>query len=193
MVKLNSYNDLMAQLQGKEKVYLLLYKKGNEKSDCAFNNIASACKNVGRVHIFYADVNTVRDIHPRFNIMTVPVLMEFEKSIFKNIIKGCNAANYYKVLFEEAVYYNELKKDEKPVKRVIVYSSPACSWCNTLKAYLRQHRIHFTDIDISLNQRVADELVKRSGQMGVPMTDINGEITVGFNKARINELLGIKG
>jgi len=54
------------------------------------------------------------------------------------------------------------------------------------------HRIRYTDIDVSRDQHIADELVKRSGQMGVPQIDINGEIVVGFNKTRINELLGIQ-
>ena len=62
-----------------------------------------------------------------------------------------------------------------------------------LNLYLKQHKVRYTDIDVSCDQRTADELVKRSGQMGVPQTDINGEIVVGFNKARINELLGIQG
>ena len=62
-----------------------------------------------------------------------------------------------------------------------------------MKSYLKQHRIRYTNIDVSADQRAADELVKRSGQMGVPQTDINGEIIVGFNKARINELLDIQG
>jgi glutaredoxin-like YruB-family protein len=73
-----------------------------------------------------------------------------------------------------------------------VYSSPLCSWCNTLKSYLRKNRIRFTDIDISRDKRAADELVKRSGQMSTPQTDINGEIIVGFDKNKINKLLEIK-
>ncbi len=100
---------------------------------------------------------------------------------------------YYKALFEDAIYFTETKNDEKPQKRVTVYSTPTCSWCNTLKSYLKIHKVRYTDIDVSLDQRAADELVKRSGQTGVPQTEINGEIIIGFNKARINELLNIQG
>jgi len=74
----------------------------------------------------------------------------------------------------------------------LVYSTPSCSWCNTLKAYLKQNNIAFIEIDVSRDQKAADELVKRSGQMGVPQTDINGEIIVGFDKPRISRLLGLK-
>ncbi|MDY0255277.1 MAG: glutaredoxin domain-containing protein, partial [Tenuifilaceae bacterium] len=101
-------------------------------------------------------------------------------------------SNYYKALFDDALYVVDTKNEETPQKSVTVYSTPTCSWCNTLKAHLRKHRIRFTDIDVSRNQSAADEMVRRSGQRGVPQTDIGGEMIVGFNQARINELLNIR-
>ena len=77
-------------------------------------------------------------------------------------------------------------------KNVTVYSTPTCSWCTTLKTYLRNQRIPFSEIDVSRDQNAAEEMVRRSGQQGVPQTDIEGEMIVGFDKARINELLGIE-
>jgi glutaredoxin-like YruB-family protein len=188
-----SYQQLVSHSQNKEKIYLLLYKKGSEKSDCAYRNIVLGEEKSKIANIYYADVNTTKDIHTQYGVSSVPALLEFENGIMKNIIKGCNDAKFYQALFDDAVYFAETKNDEKPQKRVTVYSTPTCSWCNTLKSYLKMHRVRYTDIDVSRDQRAADELVKRSGQMGVPQTDINGEIIVGFNKARINELLDIKG
>ncbi len=193
MIQVNSFSDLTAKIQGKEKAYLLLYKSGSEKSDCAYDNISSAAKGVEGIHTFCADVATVRDIHPQYNITTAPALLEFENGNFKHIVKGCNNASHYKALFEDAVYYAATKNDDKPTKRVTVYSTPTCSWCTTLKSYLKKNKIRFTDVDVSRDQGAAENMVKRSGQQGVPQTDINGEMIVGFNKARINELLGIKG
>ena len=193
MIQVNSYSDFISRLTGKGKAYLLLYKKGSEKSDCAFSNIQSAGKKVSDVHICHADVNNVLDIHTRYNITTVPSLLEFRDGVFINIIKGCFDANQYKACFEDAVFHAERKNVEKLVKRVTVYSTPTCSWCNTLKTYLKLHNVLYTTVDVSRDQKAADALVKRSGQMGIPQTDINGEIIVGFNKARINQLLGITG
>ena len=193
MIQVNSYTDLIAKIKAKDKAYLLLFKKGNEKSDCAYNNVLSASKNIDGINPFYADVNSVRDIHTQYKITSVPTLIEFESGSFKNVVKGCSNSVQYKAMFEDAIYFAEIKKDNKPSKRVTVYSTPSCSWCNTIKTYLRQHKIRFADIDVSKNQQAADEMVKRSGQRGVPQTDINGEIIVGFNKSRINELLDIKG
>jgi len=193
MIQIDSYTDFITGLTGKDKAYLLLYKKGNEKSDCAFSNVQSGCEKVKKVNIFHADVNYVRDIHERFDITTVPALLEFRDGVFINIIKGCLEANQYKACFEDKIFHAKRKDGEKPASRVIVYSTPTCSWCNTLKTYLKLHNVLYTDIDVSRDQKAADALVKRSGQMGVPQTDINGEIIVGFNKVRINQLLGING
>jgi glutaredoxin-like YruB-family protein len=165
---------------------LLIYKSGSELSDCAFNNLSAN----NTENVIIADVNKVRDIHPEFGINTVPVLLYFEKSDLKNVIKGCQSVDYYKSLFENT--YNTNMFVEKPKKRVIVYSTPTCSWCNALKAYLRKNGVLFVDVDVSRDQRAAEELVRRTGQQGVPQTDIDGQIVVGFDKAKIDLLLELK-
>ena len=74
-------------------------------------------------------------------------------------------------------------------KRVTVYSTPACSWCNTLKSFLKERKVQFRDIDVSLDQKAAEQMVNKSGQQGVPQTEIDGQIIVGFDKKRIDSLL----
>ncbi|MCK5817597.1 MAG: hypothetical protein KAH15_06290, partial [Candidatus Marinimicrobia bacterium] len=65
-------------------------------------------------------------------------------------------------------------------------------WCTTLKNYFKDHNIPFRDVDVSRDMKAAETMVKRSGQRGVPQTDINGQMIVGFDKTRINQLLDIK-
>jgi glutaredoxin len=60
------------------------------------------------------------------------------------------------------------------------------------KSYFREKGVKFTDIDVSRDQAAARDMVRRSGQMGVPVIDIGGRIVVGFNRPQINSLLGIK-
>lgn len=74
---------------------------------------------------------------------------------------------------------------------VKVYSTPSCPYCVTLKEYLKEHDIEFEDIDVSQDEKARDEMIKNSGQMGVPVADINGEIVVGFDKEKISKLLNI--
>ena len=74
---------------------------------------------------------------------------------------------------------------------VKVYSTVICPYCVTLKEYLKEHDIEFEDIDVSVDEKARDEMIEKSGQMGVPVVDINGEIVVGFDKEKISRLLKI--
>ena len=76
-------------------------------------------------------------------------------------------------------------------KLVKVYSTPTCPYCIRAKQFLRDNNIVFTDIDVSLNEQAAQEIIERSGQMGVPVLDIDGEIIVGFDKTGIQKALGL--
>jgi len=76
-------------------------------------------------------------------------------------------------------------------KNVLVYSTPTCPWCIRAKQFLKDSNIYFQDFDVSSNQEAAEEMIKKSGQMGVPVLDINGQIIVGFDKERIKTALGL--
>jgi glutaredoxin-like YruB-family protein len=81
--------------------------------------------------------------------------------------------------------------ETKPQPKVIVFSTPTCSYCNMAKQYFRQKNVKFTDVDVSRDQAAARDMVRRSGQMGVPVIDIGGKIIVGFNRPKIDQLLGL--
>lgn len=70
-----------------------------------------------------------------------------------------------------------------------VYSTPTCPWCVKAKNFLNEKGVEFEDIDVSASDEARNELVEKSGQMGVPVLDINGKIIVGFNQATIEEAL----
>lgn len=76
-------------------------------------------------------------------------------------------------------------------KTVKVYSTSTCPYCTMVKDFLKKNNIKFEAIDVGLDQDKAQEMMNKSGQMGVPVIDIDGEIIVGFDKARISKSLGI--
>ena len=73
-----------------------------------------------------------------------------------------------------------------------VFSTPTCSFCVSLKTFLNDHNIEFEEVNVAEDKESAKEMIEKSGQMGVPVLDIDGEIVVGFDKNRIVELLKIK-
>ena len=72
---------------------------------------------------------------------------------------------------------------------VKIYSTPSCPWCIRAKEFFKSNSISFEDIDVSSDINGAREMVKKSGQMGVPVIDINGEIIIGFDESRIREII----
>ena len=74
---------------------------------------------------------------------------------------------------------------------VKIYSTPTCPYCKMAKQFLTENNIQFEDTDVSSNQSAAQEMISKSGQMGVPVLDIDGQIVIGFNKAKIKQLLGL--
>jgi glutaredoxin-like YruB-family protein len=188
---INSLEELKRKISEEVRSFLLIYKEGSVSSDTALNNIMLATPDITDIKLFTVNVNKVRDVHPAYSITSAPTLLEFEKGDVRNTIKGAHDADFYKALFENALYIATAEKEGKPVKSVTVYSTPTCSWCNTLKIYLKKNGIRFTDIDVSRDEVSAQEMVRRSGQQGVPQTIINGEIVIGFDKPKINRLLEI--
>lgn len=72
---------------------------------------------------------------------------------------------------------------------VSLYSTPSCVYCRLAKDYFRQNSIAFNEYNVASDHRRADEMVRKSGQMGVPVIEINGRIIVGFNKPEIDRAL----
>ncbi len=77
--------------------------------------------------------------------------------------------------------------------KVRVFSTAMCPWCVRAKQYLEEKGIEFEDINVQEDQNAAREMVEKSGQTGVPVIEIDGTMVVGFDKEKIDLLLGIKG
>lgn len=74
---------------------------------------------------------------------------------------------------------------------VKVYSTPTCPYCKMIRQFFAENNIQFEDIDVAANQAMAQEMIKKSGQLGVPVIDVNGQIVVGFDKNKLKQLLNI--
>ena len=81
-------------------------------------------------------------------------------------------------------------RGQKMVK-VIVYTTPTCGFCLQAKEFLREQKVRFEEVDVSKSQKAAGEMIEKSGQMSVPVIDINGCIIVGFDKDAIKKALKV--
>ncbi len=76
-------------------------------------------------------------------------------------------------------------------KKIVVYSTPFCPYCVTLKKFLEDKGVEFEEIDVAQNKEAAREMIEKSGQSGVPVLDIDGEIVIGFDREKITKLLNL--
>ncbi len=73
-----------------------------------------------------------------------------------------------------------------------IFSTPSCPYCVTLKGFLKERNFEFEDINVAENAEAREEMIQKSGQIGVPVIDINGEFIIGFDRKKIVQLLSIK-
>ena len=187
MRKLTNLNDYKSITESNKSVLLIFYSEKSEKSIEALKILQELEKEYEM--LFYSvNVSETKDIHSLLNISSVPTVLSIRNQKIEKKIEGLQNKFIYEMLLYS---HPQQGAGEKTVNSVVVYSTPTCTFCNQLKSYLRENKIIFRDIDISRDQRMAEELMRRSGQTGVPQTDINGQLIVGFDKEKINKKLGL--
>ena len=72
-----------------------------------------------------------------------------------------------------------------------IYSTPACTYCKMAKEFLTSQNVPFEDIDVSVDAAAREDMVEKSGQLGVPVFDIDGQIMVGYNQQLLSKVVGI--
>ena len=78
------------------------------------------------------------------------------------------------------------------MKPIIIYSTPSCVYCKMAKSYFDQKGVKYEEKDVMVDEVGREGMIKKSGQLGVPVLDIDGKIIIGFDKSAINEAVGIK-
>jgi len=168
----------------------------SEESRKALPEFERACSTHPERAAFVVDVGQIKDLHPAYGVDSVPtVVVVKDGRVLQRIVGTQTAAFYERALFGGASSVDsksaEAKPNARPAHRVVVYTSDTCVWCSRVKAHLRSHDVPFQEINVSRDHRAAQRMVARSGQQGVPQLDIDGKLVVGFDRARIDSLLGL--
>ena len=74
-------------------------------------------------------------------------------------------------------------------RKVVIYSTPTCPYCRRAKQYFKEKGVDFTDYNVAADRKLAEEMIHRSGQMGVPVIIIDDEVLIGFNQVLLDKLL----
>ena len=76
--------------------------------------------------------------------------------------------------------------------KVLIYTTPTCVYCKMTKEFLEERNIAYEEKNVSLDEKATQEMVEKSGQMGVPVIDIDGRVIIGFDKGKLSELLEVE-
>jgi glutaredoxin 3 len=78
------------------------------------------------------------------------------------------------------------------MKKITIYSTPTCVYCNMAKSFFKANGMEYTEFNVATDLAKRKEMIDKTGQMGVPVIDIDGQVVVGFDEAKIKEMVGVK-
>jgi len=78
------------------------------------------------------------------------------------------------------------------MKKVVIYSTPTCTYCHAAKDFFKEKGVEYTEHDVASDLEKRQEMIEKSGQMGVPVIFIEDEMSIGFDEPKLTELLGLK-
>ncbi len=194
MIKWIHDQNYFNEIREKHKEYLVLLFWGDFSSPAkrALSELEQFSRDYADIPIYAVDVLKIKTIHKEYGVHSVPTILVIKNEKVIGLLEGVESAAYYGVQIGGAAPTKLARLAKKKKKRVTVYSGPGCPACGTVKAYLRQNSIAFREVDISRDQVAAEKIIKRSGQRAIPQIDINGRLVVGFDKPKLDNLLGIQ-
>jgi glutaredoxin-like YruB-family protein len=145
-----------------------------------------------KLQVQFVNVSENKTVHQAYKIDKVPALVILKKQQPVNWIFGDHHESYFKSALLEHTAHSRSKNGSQRTFNIQVYTTPTCHFCTKIKNHLRKKGFTFREIDISRNASVAEKLVQKTGQTGVPQTSINGQWIIGFDQKKIDTMLGIE-
>lgn len=76
-------------------------------------------------------------------------------------------------------------------KKVLIYTTTVCPWCMKTKQFFKEHGVQYKEINVQEDENAAREMIEKTGQMGVPVIEIDGNIVIGYDISKLKMYLGI--
>ena len=168
---------------------MLFYKETSAKSNDTLEILTALKDEHENLNIYSVDVGKVKDVHTQYNVTVVPTLVVFRGGNPAEIIKGKQTLKFYEKLLKKIDISHESDGEGGGSHNVTVYSTSTCPYCDAVKEYLDGKGVKYDEVDVSQDQNAASELIARTGQQGVPQTDVDGEFVIGFDTSKLDKLL----
>lgn len=160
----------------------------------AETDIRQFCEENPDVPVLRVQVDKVKQIHKRYGVSSVPTVLNLESGAILQKVVGSQGPDVYaRAFLQHSSFQGGSATGKAPAfPPTTVYVSDSCVWCTRVKSYLRKRRVPFSEVNVSRDPGAAQSLTARTGQTGVPQLDIGGRYVVGFDKSRIDSLLGLQ-
>lgn len=174
-----------------QPIMVLFYTEQSQKSRSALEYLEKMRAENPDAAVYKVNAKSVTDIHPQYNISSVPTVVTFREGKPSEFTYGVQSDKYYRRLLEQYSVNFDDNADSTPTHRVTVYTTPTCPYCTQVKRYLDSNNVRYSEVDVASNQAAAQELVNRTGQQGVPQTEIDGQFVTGYNTQELDRLLNL--
>jgi glutaredoxin-like YruB-family protein len=193
LAPIRSEQELEPLLDSNQEFLLAFLIEQNQGSVAARDALEQALSANPEARAFSIDARTVRNVPGHFQVTAVPTVLRVRGHETLERLVGPQPPGTYAALMTpkpRSANQNQTKADTRA--RVKLYVTNTCPWCRKLESYLERRGVHFTKVNVSTDAAAARAMVRKSGQQGVPQAEIDGTMVVGFDKARIDQLLRLE-
>jgi len=186
--ELESLEEYRNLIELNEHYTVLAFLSENSARSVQAEHILRQLSEESSTPIWGVNVKQTPDIHPVLSVTQVPTVVTIRNGrIVKKLVGLQNRSTYQKLLGDGPRTKSDGTRAQ-PLK-ITVYTTRTCPHCTTVKKHLKKKGVPFREVDVSSNVNAASELRRRSGQTGVPQTDINGTFVLGADISKINRLI----
>jgi glutaredoxin len=182
---LDEYRNLIEQ---HEHYTVLAFLSENSARSVQAEHILRQLSEESSTPIWGVNVKQTPDIHPVLSVTQVPTVVTIRNGrIVKKLVGLQNRGTYQKLISDSA--RTRMGGTRAPTLKITVYSTRSCPHCTTVKNHLKRKGVPFREVDVGNSVNAASELRRRTGQTGVPQTEINGTFVLGADISKINRLI----
>lgn len=187
-----SHEEELDKLLDSEKELVLAFLvEQSQSSKAVRESLEKALSTNPEGRAYTIDVQNVRNVAARYQVTAAPTVLRINGCQTLDRLVGPQAPAAYAALLKPtppAKLAATTASKQPPVK---VYVTNSCPWCRKLESYLDKRGVKYTKVNLETNPSAARDMTNKSGQRGVPQSDIGGTMVIGFDLARINQLLGL--